>query len=777
MADGRIKHVEERWQVERGEDGTPLRAIGTCQDVTERMRADAELRDTSARLVLATQSAQIGIWDWDIVQDTLVWDAQMFRLYGLEQDAFEKVYEAWTQRLHPEDRARVQAEISDAVAGMGEYRTRFRIVCPDGEVRDIEANGLVQRDADGAALRMIGANRDITEQMQADRRIRYLNRIYAMTSSINALIVRAGSRDEVLQEACRIAAEAGGFRLAMIGVTIPGGLDFVAIAGPSGEPLEAVRKVLASRDPAPSPMAARAMQTRSAVVSNASQSDPEVVAPELHVRYGIHSMAMLPLLIEGKAEGLMILYAAEGEFFHDEEIALLTQLAGDIALAMDHLDKSERLVFLAYYDALTGLANRRMFLERVGQYARSAGSEGSQLALLLFDLERFKNINDSLGRDAGDRVLQQVAAWLTRHLGDANLVARIDADHFGIVVPASRSSGDVAHLIDPMMAAFQGESFEIDGESLRISARAGVAMYPADGEDAESLFHHAEAALKKANAGSARYVFYTQQMTDAVAGRLALENQLRNALENEEFVLHYQPKVHLVSGLLTGAEALIRWHKPRVGLVAPGLFIPVLEETGMINEVGRWALRKAISDWLRWRRGGLLAVPIAVNVSPLQLRDPTFLAQLERAIGVADGAAQGLELEITESMIMEDVQQSIARLRAIREMGISVAIDDFGTGFSSLGYLAKLPIDTLKIDRMFIDAMTSSAEGLSLVSAMLNLAESMKLKVVAEGVETAEQARLLRLLKCDEIQGYLITPPLPCAEFEARFLQKPWRMP
>ncbi len=241
-------------------------------------------------------------------------------------------------------------------------------------------------------------------------------------------------------------------------------------------------------------------------------------------------MAIVPLLVADEPVGVLALYAAEGEFFHAEEVALLTELAGDIALAVDHIDKRERLEFLAYYDELTGLANRTLFLERVGQFVRSAASEGRQIAVLIFDLERFKNVNDSLGRDAGDQLLKRVAVWLTVQMGNAKLMARIDADHFGLVLPAAEGRDDVAHVIEPMMAAFVRESFDVGGSTLRVAARMGIAMYPADGEDAEALFKLAEAALKKANASGARYVFYTQQMTDAVAVKLALENQLRSAL-------------------------------------------------------------------------------------------------------------------------------------------------------------------------------------------------------------------------------------------------------
>jgi EAL domain-containing protein (putative c-di-GMP-specific phosphodiesterase class I) len=258
-----------------------------------------------------------------------------------------------------------------------------------------------------------------------------------------------------------------------------------------------------------------------------------------------------------------------------------------------------------------------------------------------------------------------------------------------------------------------------------------------------------------------------------VAGKLALENQLRRAIDNEEFVLHYQPKVNLGSGKVTSAEALIRWNNPNTGLVPPGEFIPILEETGLIHEVGRWAMRKVIEDNLRWRASGLPVARIAVNVSPLQLRNINFLGEIEQAIAIGAHAAAGLELEITESVFMDDLEHNIASLNAIRAMGITIAIDDFGTGFSSLSYLAQLPVDTLKIDRAFVIEMTASPEGLALVSSIVHLAHSLNLKVVAEGVETKEQSHLLRLLQCDEMQGFLFSKPVPCEVFEAKFLIPP----
>jgi EAL domain-containing protein (putative c-di-GMP-specific phosphodiesterase class I) len=318
--------------------------------------------------------------------------------------------------------------------------------------------------------------------------------------------------------------------------------------------------------------------------------------------------------------------------------------------------------------------------------------------------------------------------------------------------------------------AFLKHPFRLNGTIFRVASRVGVAMFPDDGVDADTLLKHAEAALKEAKAGGERYLYYASRMTDKVAVRLTLENQLRIALENGEFVLHYQPKINLANGKICGAEALIRWNDPRTGLVPPGHFIPVLEQTGLIHDVGRWAIRQAVDDYLRWRDLGLAALRIAVNVSPLQLRDGEFIDEVRQAISVDPRARDGLELEITENVIMQNVTHSITILGAVRAMGVKIAIDDFGTGFSSLSYLAKLPIDTLKIDRSFVVDMTAGPQGLALVSTIINLAHALNLRVVAEGVEDEEQSRLLRLLNCDEMQGFLFSKAVPLDVFEARFL-------
>jgi diguanylate cyclase (GGDEF)-like protein/PAS domain S-box-containing protein len=634
----------------------------------------------------------------------------------------------------------------------------------------------------GGRWTIVNMVRDITDRKEAENRIVHLNRVHAMLSGINTLIVRVRDRDELFKEACRIATDEGGFKMIWIGLVdrVLQKIVPVASVGVRDEFMTEIRDRFTLLEGAQlsNTMTARAVRSGKPVVSNNLETDSLVLYHKDHFAAGIRSMAVLPLIIADVVVGVVALYAFEIEFFHADEMKLLTELTGDIAFAIDHIEKQERLDYLAYYDVLTGLANRALFLERTGQYIRgaAAGKRG-KLALFLIDLERFKNINDSLGRPAGDLLLKQVAAWLSQAVGDASLLARLDADHFAIVLPGVKHVRDAMRLLKRTMLAFLSHPFQLNDAVFRIAAKVGVSICPDDGADADTLFRNAESALKKAKVSGEKFLSYSQNMTVSVAGRLTLENQLRQALEREEFVLFYQPKMNLISGEVTGAEALLRWNDPLTGLVAPNRIIPILEETGLMHDVGRWALNEAVATYRRWHASGLKAVCIAVNVSPMQLRNRGFVAEIRQAIGDDPISAAGLELELTESLIMEDVRISIASLRAIRALGVRIAIDDFGTGFSSLSYLARLPVHTLKIDRSFVIDMGASPEGLALVSTIINLAHSMKLNVVAEGVETEEQSRLLRLLNCDETQGYWFGRPVPREVFESKYLSAPTASP
>ena len=421
-------------------------------------------------------------------------------------------------------------------------------------------------------------------------------------------------------------------------------------------------------------------------------------------------------------------------------------------------------------DALTGLANAALFDEQLARLLAVSRVQKAKVVLALMDIERFKTVNDTLGRHVGDNALRQIADRVSIGLTPDTLIARVSGDRFALA--AAYSETGLGKVMPSRLSKWFGPAYLVDGHELRLSARVGVALFPDDAQDADSLFLRAESALKKAKASGERLLFFTQSMTERMAEKLSLENQLRRAVEREEFVLHYQPKIDLDTRALVGLEALIRWNSPERGLVPPARFIPMLEESGLILEVGSWAFRRAMLDQALWASEGVPLPRVAVNVSSIQLRQPNFVEMVQQAVG--PGADPRLvELEITESRIMEDIDANIAKLKRIRDLGIRVAIDDFGTGYSSLAYLARLPVQTLKIDREFIATMLSDDETMAVVQTVISLAQSLKLTTVAEGVEREEQADVLELLRCDQIQGYFVSRPKPREEITPLLRERP----
>jgi diguanylate cyclase (GGDEF)-like protein len=756
------------------EISTVEQVVERCWATIERRTAEEKLRESEALLRIAGRTARLGAWAVNVAEQRVTWSDEVCNILEVPIGIAPGLEEALSF-CAPASRPIVSNALGVCLQDGTAFDLELEMLTATGRAIWVRCAGEAQRNQGGAIIQAHGAFQDITERKRTEISIKQLNRVYSVLSGINTLIVRVNDRGELFREACRIAVEVGGFRMAMIAIIDRTTMNVVPVAwmGKDDELQTAVHDVLASGAGAANTMVARAIREKRAILANDSAKDAAPVFREKYTGAGVRSLAVLPLMVGDEAMGVLALYASEPEFFHQEEMKLLTDLTNDISFAIDHIEKGERLSYLAYYDSLTGLANRVRIHERVTQGVKNAQSRGGKLALVLLDLERFKTINDTFGRQAGDALLREVAARMIVSAVDVSGLARIDGDHFAVMVSDLQTEEEVVQRLEQRVVELFGEPFRIGGSELRVSAKFGIAMFPKDGADADALFRNAEAALKNAKAGGERYLFYTNSMDERIAEKLALEHKLRRALEHEEFVLHYQPKVDLASGKVVSCEALIRWNDPDAGLVPPGKFIPILEETGLIFEVGRWALRKAIADYLCWSRAGLSAVRVAVNVSPLQLRNRGFITEIQQLIGVDAAAAAGLELEITEGMIMEDVKHSIATLQEIRAMGVTVAIDDFGTGFSSLSYLARLPVDTLKIDRSFVKDMTSGPVGLALVSTIITLAHSVKLKVVAEGVETEEQSRLLQLLKCDEAQGFLFSKAVPIETFETEFLGVP----
>ncbi|MEO8159684.1 MAG: EAL domain-containing protein, partial [Betaproteobacteria bacterium] len=501
--------------------------------------------------------------------------------------------------------------------------------------------------------------------------------------------------------------------------------------------------------------------------ANSAPHADTLIVRRAAIDLGAKSVIVLPLTVEGQTYGMLTLYAEERDFFDDEEITLLTELAADICFGLEFIAKQERADYLAYYDALTGLPNRSLFFDRLTLQIGAAGRDRLNVALVLMDLDRFRLVNDTLGKQAGDTLLGSVAQRLKQTYRTQDTLARVGADTFALAVSGVWHAPDVVRVLEAHNRKLFGQPFLLGQEELRVSATAGIAMYPDDGGNPETLFANAEAALRKAKEQNAPFLFYGPEMNARLADALRLENKLRLALDNGEMMLWYQPKVDVRTRKITGFEALMRWQDPESGLVPPAKFIPLMEQTGLIMEAGRWALLQVARDCRNWDAGAGRLPRIAVNVSPIQLRQKNFVDTVVEAVDQMANAGGALDLEITESTIMESVEAIIPKLQTVRGLGVEIYVDDFGTGYSSLAYIARLPIHALKIDRSFVIGMDQGKENLTIVQSVISLAHSLRFNVVAEGVETEEQAALLRELGCDEMQGYLISRPVPSSEVSA----------
>ncbi len=431
----------------------------------------------------------------------------------------------------------------------------------------------------------------------------------------------------------------------------------------------------------------------------------------------------------------------------------------------------EALQKLAYYDHLTDLPNRTLFRERLNQVLAIAARQQSSVALLFIDLDRFKYVNDTLGHAAGDELLEHISRRLLEQTRHSDTVSRLGGDEFTVILSDISNPDDVAQIAQKLVETLK-EPVEIMGHEVRVGGSIGIALYPEDGSDAETLTKHADTAMYQAkDSGRNNYQFFTPQMNRHVAERLVIEGELHRALENEEFVLHYQPKLDLSSGKIIGMEALVRWQHQEMGMVSPAKFIPLAEETGLIIPLGNWILEVACRQVVEWSRTAGRRLKLAVNLSARQFHQPDLTAEIKRVIDTTGIEPSSLELEITESILMGDIDEAIAVMGQIRALGVELAIDDFGTGFSSLNYLKRFPINTLKVDQSFVRDLAVDSEDAAIVKSVITLGHSLGLTVVAEGVETAEQMAFLQKERCDLAQGYHISRPLSVTDFEQRIIK------
>jgi diguanylate cyclase (GGDEF)-like protein/PAS domain S-box-containing protein len=421
---------------------------------------------------------------------------------------------------------------------------------------------------------------------------------------------------------------------------------------------------------------------------------------------------------------------------------------------------AERMSYLAEHDFLTDLPNRLLLTDRITQALSIAKRKGSRVAILYLDIDHFKKVNDTLGHEVGDQLLMALSHKLKACLRDMDTISRQGGDEFVVLLTEFDSPSTPANIANKLLEE-TNTLLQVGLHELNVSASIGIAMYPEDGTSPDALMRNADAAMYYAKSlGRNNYQFFTKQLSEKIAEQVELENSLFKAFNQNEFKLVYQPKVSLKTGEIVGAEALIRWHHPERGLVSPDVFIPIAEDTGLIRLIGKWVLEEACKQNKRWQDEGLATIPVAINVSPAELKRTNYLHQVSVALMQSGLDAQFLELEVTETVAIDSNEESIQDLFALREMGVKLSIDDFGTGYSSLSYLKRLPINNVKIDKSFVRDVKMDMNDAAIVTAIIKMSHSLNFNVIAEGVETIEQLDFLKECACDEIQGFYISRPL-----------------
>jgi diguanylate cyclase (GGDEF)-like protein/PAS domain S-box-containing protein len=847
--------------------GQDLQVV-TARDVTDHeWLLDTELRRSRERLALATECARIGIWDWDLASDRLVWDARMYELYGIRAQDFGGAYGAWLAGVHPEDRASGDAAIAAAISGVRDFDIEFRVVWPNGEVHAIEAHALVQAGADGRAARMIGVNWDITDRRRATETIRLQADQYATmldtTSDAFWLLDREGRFLSMNDSFCRMT---GYSRDELLGLTM---LDLEAVEAPeevvrhmalieqSGFDRfetrhrradnslidvetcvsfwrDAGRFLCFGRDITDRKRADQALadsearlktvleatadgiamiDTSSKCFSFVNQSfctmlgyssselaamgiadvhPPEIIAEVLEHFHLLLSGAtrVVPNLALKRKDGCIVFADLSAAPMTLQGRSYLVGCFHDVTARKQAEEQSARM---ACNDTLTGLRNRHGFVEVLEQTIARARRSGVRFGVLYLDLDHFKDINDTLGHPVGDVVLKAVAGRLLASVRAGDTVARFGGDEFAIILAEIGGASNAAMVSERLLGAIcecglapaavaavvagvakkivrsMNEPISVEGNRVYSGASVGIAVYGADSPDAETVLSHADVALYRAKADHrGNYRFFTAGMDAEVRDRLGIRTDLHEAITSNELFLVYQPQVDIETGRIVGLEALVRWHHPRLGVVGPAKFIPEAERSGLIVPLGRWVLEEACRQTRAWLDAGIAPALIAVNLSAVQFKMPLELEKDIASIVASYGLPPAvLELELTESVLMEASRDYNDVLLRLRKAGHRIAVDDFGSGYSSLDYLRRYPVDRIKIAQTFIADLGVEAGSDAIVRAALGLARELHIEVVVEGVETVAQIGLLKAWGGRIVQGYYFARPLPVAEAAA----------
>ncbi|GEM_PF-570059 len=620
------------------------------------------------------------------------------------------------------------------------------------------------------------AGRYRTEEAQARR----LNRALKLLSACNVALFRAKDERRLLNEICRLLVRRGDYSFAWVGYAQMDARRSVRLVAQEGltRGYTGFSRISWADTPEGQGPCGTAIRTGETVLIQDYRQGSGPAPWEAFARArGLGSSIALPLIGQAGVCGALSIYSTRPRAFNEEEVSLLRDLAADLAFGIEtlrtrakHDAAAEQLSFLAYHDPLTQLPNRLLLARRFEDAGRAARARGAMIGLLFLGLDNFKQINDTLGHDLGDRLMVRAVERLRRRVAGVAMIGRYGGDQFVALLEETRERGRIEERAQAVIDAFEAP-FRIDGHVVPISFSVGISVFPEDGEIFDLLLKKADAAMYHAkDKGRNTFQFCTGGMSDHALEQLRLQGLLRHALDNGELSLHYQPQVDIRHGGLFGFEALLRWNHPELGMIPPATFIPLAESSGLIIPIGEWVLREACRQAGVWLMQGH-PVMIAVNLSALQLRRGTLLQSVTSALADAGLPARLLDLELTESMLLRDVKAVEDTLQGLKRMGVKLSIDDFGTGYSSLTYLKRLAVDRVKIDHSFVSDLLTNAESAAIVRAIIQLAQALQLDVIAEGAENAEQVRRLSLYGCMRLQGYHFSRPVP-AEATTQLLSR-----
>ncbi len=718
------------------------------------------LRDSEERFRTIVESTEDWVWEMDRQGRLTYSNASVENLLGYPPE--QLIGRNVLDLLDPGDRTDAESTLRGlADNAIGWRNRRLRWLHRNGSVRLLESTARPLLDGNGAVIGSRGIDRDVTLRTQQEAKIRQMARIHAVLSALGTAILRSRDTGSLLDMACRLAVEQGQFKAAVVGLPTSDGR--LVLANRYGD--EAIIRMLESIGPAvldsdadsdrPSVRAFR--EGRISVLPDYAHSDAPAPLRAEMARVGADAQIALPIGTPPWA--LLLMFSESKQGFDSDEIALIERIAADLDYARDFIAKSDRLEFLAYKNPVTGLPNRVAFEAEL----KSRLAVGSTVVGTL-NMVQFGQFNDTRGRAFGDSLLVAAAERLAECFAPATFLAHVGGKSFMFAGAWSGSMNECVQEIEHWLRSCSKLPLVIDGEQIVFALRCGISLAPEQGRDLDTLERFALVALAEAERRDIALAGYTAELSQRAERAIELERELRVALDQRQFALFLQPKFDAASRRLVGAEALLRWRHPKHGMVSPAEFIPLLEDTGLIVPVGRWVMGSALEILRRWRDSGLGEYRIAVNVSARELREQGFVENCRELF--AGELDHGLDIEVTESLVMVDIKHNIQALNGLRDLGCHIAIDDFGTGYSSLSYLSRLPADELKIDQSFTSQIARSPDALALVTNIIGLAHSLRLRVVAEGVEDEGQEKLLRLLRCDQLQGYLLGRPIAVDEFE-----------